>query len=154
MSGKPYVLTVIPVREGCVTPSTFPPFADKLCIPIYAVVQAILNLANVSGSSEFEILSQMPIVCPVGSVGPADVAYAIEYGLKRRIIKLNNQATLEKRYLVNVNMNQFSTNEEIYNDFKTRMFCGSSCGPCPTCTPHPSCNVSQLVPKTGPLRNH
>jgi hypothetical protein len=151
MSGKPFVLTALSVQQGCArTPSNL---AAKLCNPLYAVVQAILTLANPLGSSEFEILSQVPTLCTDGSVGPAQVTAALAQGVAKRVLKARTQANLELRYLVNLDMNKFLENEDIYNDFRAQLWCGAACAPCPTCVPHPPCELSQLVPKTGALSN-
>lgn len=152
MSGKPFVLTALSIQKGCArTPVAL---ATKYCNPIYAVVQAILLLANPLGSTEFEILSQVPALCLDGSVGPAQVAAALADGVARRILKSRQQANLELRYFVNLDMNKFLCNQEIYDDFKAQLFCGSgNCTPCPTCIPAPPCELDQLVPHTAPLDN-
>ena len=147
MSGKPFVLTALSIQKGCA--SNAPALSTKYCNPIYTVVQAILNLANPLGSSEFEILSQVPSICIDGSVGPAQVTNALAYGVHRRILKAQQQVNLELRYCVNVDMNKWFENCEIYNDFKSQLFgSGGCCTPCPTCIPAPPCEPSQLVPET------
>lgn len=150
MSGKPFVLTALSVQKGCAR--TTPALSTKYCNPIYAVVQAILNLANPVGSTEFEILSQVPSLCTDGSVGPAQVSAALASGVARRILKARQQVNLELRYFINLDMNKFLENQDIYDDFKAQLFCGSgNCTPCPTCTPSPPCEPDQLVPHTAAL---
>lgn len=139
--GKSYTVTAESIVKGC-------PFAgacnleEKLCLPLYTVVQAIINLANPAGSTEFEILSQTPIVCTSLAVGPFQVQNALEEGLRRRVLCLNVQSDLQRRYRVNINMADNPANEDLYNCFKSQLFCGAQCVPCPCpCAsyPLPSC---------------
>lgn len=128
--GKQFIVTAQSIREGC-------PYSggcnlqDKLCFPLYTVVQSIINLGNPAGSTQFEILSQTPIVCSSLAVGPTQVQAALEEGVRRRVLCLNVQSDLAQRYRVNINMATNPANEEIYNCFKLQLFCGAQCVPCP-----------------------
>ena len=112
------ILTAESITKGC--PVQFScNLQEKLCLPIYTVVQAILNLANPAGSTEFEILSQAPVVCTSYSVGPAQVQQALQDGLRRRVLCVN---------------------EDLYNCFKPQLFCASGqCTPCPCPCRGPTC---------------
>ena len=133
------ILTAESITKGC--PVQFScNLQEKLCLPIYTVVQAILNLGNPAGSTEFEILSQAPVVCTSYSVGPTQVQQALQDGLRRRVLCLNVQSDLAQRYRVNINMADNPVNEDLYNCFKPQLFCASGqCTPCPCPCRGPTC---------------
>lgn len=126
-------LTSVSIQEGCGPHNCN--LQSKLCFPLYTVVQAIINLANPCGSTEYEILSQAPIICSALSVGPTQVAQALAEGVRKRVLCSKTQSNQEVRYFVNVNMNKFLENQEIYDCFKAQIFCsGPNCTPCSSCT--------------------
>jgi len=147
MPNKPFLLEAVPVCQGCTgctaRPSV-PSFEQKLCyLPLYKVTQAILNLANVQGSTDAEILAETPNVCAATVLTLAQVQAALTEGTRKRIFKLNATTS---RYCVNVDMHQYCENGAIYNDFKDQLWCPNNCTPCSTCVPFPPCQLDALVP--------
>lgn len=131
MSTDAGYLTAVSVRDCC--PPSPNPLSSRLCIPLYTVVQAIINLASPCGSSEYQILSQVPNICPAMSVGPTQVAAALAEGVHRKVLCAKALCTPELRYFVNQDMNRYGTNEDIYNAFKSQLYCPGTCTPCPNC---------------------
>lgn len=147
MPNKPFLLAAVPVCQGCTgctATESVPTFEQKLCyLPMYKVTQAILNLANVQGSTDAEIFAEAPNVCDATVTTLAQVQATLTEGVRKRIFKLN---TATSRYCVNVDMNQFLQNREIYRDFKLQLWCPNDCTPCSTCKPFPPCQLDALVP--------
>lgn len=147
MPNKPFLLEAVPVCQGCTgctaRPSV-PSFAQKVCyFPLYKVTQAILNLANVQGSTAAEILAETPNVCDATVLTLAQVQAALTEGTRKRIFKLTAATS---RYCVNVDMHQYEENGDIYRDFKDQLWCPNNCTPCSTCVPFPPCQLDALVP--------
>jgi len=147
MPNKPFMLEAVTVCRGCrgCTPTPqVPSFDQKVCyFPLYRVTQAILNLANVLGSTEAEIFVEVPNVCDAYVMTLAQVQAALAEGTHKRIFKLNSATS---RYCVNLDMNQFGTNQTIYYDFENQLWCPNDCTACSTCEPHPPCHLDSLVP--------
>jgi len=150
MPNKPFLLEAVSVCQGCrgcVAQPSVPPFEQKVCyFPMYRVTQAILNLANVQGSTEAEILAEAPNVCDATVLTLAQLQDTLAEGVRKRILKLNAATA---RYCVNVDMYQFRENEAIYKDFRDQLWCPNNCTPCPTCQPFPPCTLDALVPDPG-----
>lgn len=126
------MLTAKSTRDDCPTFDRYPTLADKLCLrPLWAVLQAILNLANPNGSTQGEIIAELPNVCTLRVYTTAQVIAALADGVARSVLLERPDIMMATRYCVNRNMTLTCPNQELYDDFKSQIWC-PECTPCPT----------------------